>query len=184
MLDNFDETPRPVAPPAKCPNCEYTVSSQETHCPLCGSVITPPASASDAVATRVLKLRPLAPAQDRPNKDVLDATANVILQFLPSETCVSVPLHKPLILGRGSGSDLESLLDLTDFGAFEHGVSRQHCLLQRRGNHLHATDLGSTNGTSLNGQPMLPHRGYQINHGDRLALGTLPMLISFGRRTH
>jgi hypothetical protein len=31
---------------------------------------------------------------------------------------------------------------------------------------------------------MLPHRDYQINHGDRLALGTLPLVISFGRRTH
>jgi len=106
----------------------------------------------------------------------------VILQFPPSEVCVSVPLHKPLILGRGRDADLETLLDLTDFGAFEHGVSRRHCQLQRRGNHLLAMDLGSTNGTSLNGQPMLPRREYQINHGDRLALGSLPIVISFGKR--
>jgi pSer/pThr/pTyr-binding forkhead associated (FHA) protein len=110
----------------------------------------------------------------------LDAASNVILQFLPSGTCVSVPLQKPLVLGRGLESDVESTLDLTDFGAFEHGVSRRHCQLQRRGCHLRAMDLGSTNGPSLNGQPMLPHREYQISHGDRLALGALPILVSFG----
>jgi pSer/pThr/pTyr-binding forkhead associated (FHA) protein len=181
MVNDLDQTPHPVPPPTKCPACGRWVAMQITHCPQCGKPIPAPDSTPDPVATRVLQLRPLAPAQDRPGQDVLDVAADVILKFLPSETSVSVPLHKPLVLGRGRDIDAEAMLDLTDFGALEHGVSRRHCQLQRRGSHLRATDMGSTNGTSLNGQPMLPHREYQINDGDRLALGSLPIVVTFAK---
>jgi pSer/pThr/pTyr-binding forkhead associated (FHA) protein len=39
------------------------------------------------------------------------------------------------------------------------------------------TDLGSSNGTRVNGQKIVPHVDYPINHGDIIALGKLKIQV-------
>jgi hypothetical protein len=112
-------------------------------------------------------------------KDLFQSRARAILQISPSRQSVSLSLETPLILGRKGGSDLEEILDLTDFNAHPLGVSRHHCLLQRRGTHLTVTDLGSSNGTYLNGTRIPPHSERVVAHGDQLTLGSLHLTISF-----
>jgi two-component system, cell cycle response regulator len=55
----------------------------------------------------------------------------------------------------------------------EGTISRRHALLRTvddgRG---WLTDLGSTNGTFLNGQPLEPHRAVALNDGDRVRFGS------------
>jgi pSer/pThr/pTyr-binding forkhead associated (FHA) protein len=102
-----------------------------------------------------------------------------VLQFLPSGACVSLILERPTILGRDPYPDPYEALDLTDLNAYQHGVSRRHCRLERRGEHLVAVDLDSTNGTYLNGEALQPQREYVVSHGDKLILGTLHLTISF-----
>ena len=53
-------------------------------------------------------------------------------------------------------------------------VSRRHCLLQVTERGILVKDLESTNGTFVNGTPMID--GY-INEGDRLSLGTYVMTL-------
>ena len=48
-------------------------------------------------------------------------------------------------------------------------LSREHVRFEREGDKFHATDLGSSNGTTLNGEELFEPR--QINNGDVLNLG-------------
>lgn len=48
------------------------------------------------------------------------------------------------------------------------GVSRIHCEISRTEGGWSATDLGSLNGTLLNGEPMLPYKRYPFGPGDVL----------------
>ena len=48
------------------------------------------------------------------------------------------------------------------------GVSRRHLEIRRRGGELLLTDLGSTNGTRVNGRPVQTH---PLRDGDRIELG-------------
>ena len=64
--------------------------------------------------------------------------------------------------------------------AQQHGVSRQHCLIERRASGLTVSDLGSTNGTFLNERRLEQHRPYALVHGDCLILGTLHLAVFFG----
>ncbi len=107
------------------------------------------------------------------------AEASVILQFLPSGTCVTLPLDEPVILGRGQTATPHTIIDLSGFNAMRHGVSRQHCKLERRDDKLILTDIGSSNGTHINQDSLLPHREYVIAHGDQLVLGTLHLFVAF-----
>jgi len=57
----------------------------------------------------------------------------------------------------------------------DHGsISRQHCLLQITDRGLHVKDLGTTNGTKVNG--IVLKEGY-INIGDKLTVGHLAFIL-------
>ena len=49
----------------------------------------------------------------------------------------------------------------------------------RRGHAVEVEDLGSTNGTLLNGVPLKPYRPASLNDGDQLQLGQLVVKIEF-----
>lgn len=67
-----------------------------------------------------------------------------------------------IVLGRGRDCDI--VLD-------EHKVSRQHARLQQVPQGWVLTDLGSTNGTQVNGRPLMPHEPHVLKAGDRVSLG-------------
>lgn len=50
-------------------------------------------------------------------------------------------------------------------------LSRRHCVIEATAEGFAVTDLGSTNGTRLNGQPVPPHTPTSLAAGDRLQLG-------------
>jgi hypothetical protein len=59
--------------------------------------------------------------------------------------------------------------------ALDHGsISRQHCLMQVTDRGLHVKDLGTTNGTKVNGINLT--EGY-INPGDQLTMGHLVFVL-------
>jgi pSer/pThr/pTyr-binding forkhead associated (FHA) protein len=54
-------------------------------------------------------------------------------------------------------------------------VSRQHCLLTVKADAIQLKDLGSTNGTLVNGQRLVGERG--LNHGDTIQVGPLALQV-------
>jgi pSer/pThr/pTyr-binding forkhead associated (FHA) protein len=54
-------------------------------------------------------------------------------------------------------------------------VSRLHCQLTATAESLHVKDLGSTNGTFVNGKRI---QAAQLKNGDRLAVGRLELIVS------
>ena len=59
----------------------------------------------------------------------------------------------------------------------EPEASRQHLRLERGPMGWTVTDLGSTNGTFLNGQQLRPHEPHPLHPGDRLAMGGAVLLV-------
>jgi ABC transport system ATP-binding/permease protein len=54
-------------------------------------------------------------------------------------------------------------------------VSRLHCQLTATADSLHVKDLGSTNGTFVNGTRI---QAAQLKNGDKLAVGRLELIVS------
>jgi hypothetical protein len=67
--------------------------------------------------------------------------------------------HGSNVVGRGTDADLQLL---------DQGVSRRHLDVQFDGNTSTVYDLGSTNGTSVNGHEVGSH---QLRHGDVIRIG-------------
>jgi predicted component of type VI protein secretion system len=70
-------------------------------------------------------------------------------------------------------------VDLTPFGAIERGVSRRHLRIRCPDYLLYVTDLGSRNGTWLNGHIILPGAERLLRSGDTLQLGALRIRVKF-----
>lgn len=53
----------------------------------------------------------------------------------------------------------------------DDGVSRHHAEIRKNGDVFALTDVGSTNGTILNGQMLTPNQPATLSHGDRIRIG-------------
>ena len=83
-------------------------------------------------------------------------------------------------LGRAEpGQTVKPDLDLAPYRALELGVSRLHGLLKVESRGLTFTDLGSTNGTHINGARIQAHNPQPLHDGDEVRLGKLVMHIFF-----
>lgn len=60
-------------------------------------------------------------------------------------------------------------------------VSRRHCLVSVTSGGATLVDLGSSNGTSVNGRPLEPHLPVPIGPGDSLSVGSLRLRVGDGR---
>jgi FHA domain/DUF1707 SHOCT-like domain len=89
----------------------------------------------------------------------------LIVETEPPVTIAWPPEARSLVIGRGSGGDL-GVTDLT--------VSRRHAELSRRGGRLRVRDLGSLNGTTVNGRPV---EVASLRRGDVLTLGALAIRV-------
>jgi pSer/pThr/pTyr-binding forkhead associated (FHA) protein len=87
---------------------------------------------------------------------------------------LEVLLVKPIRLGRSDPArNIFPELDLTDDLAMERGISREHAAIFGRGSLILIEDLGSTNGTLLNGERLDPYMPEPLQHGDQLQLGQM-----------
>src|SRR4029453_18918201 len=53
-------------------------------------------------------------------------------------------------------------------------VSRRHCVFRREGETLQVEDLGSRNGTLVNGEAV---RSHLLEHGDRVTVGSSELIV-------
>jgi len=68
-------------------------------------------------------------------------------------------------------------IDLSPDGGLDGGVSRHHCKIHQRGSAYMVEDVGSANGTFLNGQRLTPYLPHVIKDKDKLQLGRVALEI-------
>ncbi|MDF2667762.1 MAG: hypothetical protein K0R67_68 [Paenibacillus sp.] len=92
-------------------------------------------------------------------------------------------LHYPwLEISKDSGSPAETIMIETDsfiigrvgghdvYCLDKPGVSKHHLEIMKRSDSYYAQDLGSTNGTTWNGERMIPYKSYPLANGDKLCI--------------
>ncbi len=94
--------------------------------------------------------------------------ALVINPESPSPQRIPLPSHKPLIIGKDPTADVR--LD-------DKHVSRQHCRIHLTEHGIHIEDLGSRNGTRVNGTPI---KLTVLTHGATLTLGMTTIRLETG----
>lgn len=92
------------------------------------------------------------------------AVGAVQTRFIPIQA-------EEFLIGRGTDCDLR---------VSDVDVSRHHCLVRVRGQEAILSDLGSSNGTYVNGQRVLSQ--ITLRSGDEIRLGKCRFLVDLGDR--
>ncbi len=109
----------------------------------------------------------------------LDAAWQLTLSIQDEcNTSLHLHIHGQAVIGRPDESDgFRPEIDTTPFNGRDKGISRRHAEFVILDGQLHVRDLGSTNGTRLNGQLLQPRRPYRLREGDLLQLGNLHLRV-------
>ncbi len=106
--------------------------------------------------------------------------ASIIIHIRDASQPVIIQPAKRTILGRTDATSPQKPdVDLTPFGALDKGVSRIHAAIYRNEDTLTLVDMGSANGTHLNGQRLVPDQPRILRDGDEIRLGKLVAHIYF-----
>jgi hypothetical protein len=83
------------------------------------------------------------------------------------------------VLGRTMEQDRSNTVDLSPYRAYALGVSRNHAALTYTPGGLTIKDLGSANGTWLNGMRLSGFLPYLLTDGDQIQLGCLLLTLRY-----
>lgn len=97
------------------------------------------------------------------------------LSYDPAQA-VDFEVEPDMIIGRAlNAPDVMPIFQELD--TEQLGVSRQHIMLRPTNHVLYLIDLGSTNGTQLNGHQIGEHIPHPLNHNDMISLGRLELIV-------
>ena len=162
--------PAPAAATVNCPNCGYPNASGSSFCEDCG------ASMSAAPASPVVSDAPTAPAAAPVAPPVAETAPAGLSPRLVMPKGLELPITKEhTLLGRNSPADnIYPEVDLTEEDP-ESYVSRRHGQITRQGSKFIYEDIGSSNGSYINGSRLQPHIQTELHDGDSLRLGRTEM---------
>ncbi|RMF51247.1 MAG: FHA domain-containing protein [Chloroflexota bacterium] len=168
-----DHAPQIAPRDIPCPRCERAMRVGELVCPNCGLVI-----GSSNETHRIEEPQAVVSSGPQQAGEAIIGEGKPIT-FEVNGSTLDLSIHETLVLGRQAPNEPPPDVDLTPFGAQEHGVSRRHARLQRRGSLIYITDLNSTNKTYLNGRCLIPEGERLLRSGDEIRLGRLKIRVRF-----
>lgn len=102
-----------------------------------------------------------------------------IALYLPDQFTPIMVSDPDFVLGRVTSNDRANIVDLSPYRGYLLGVSRHHVSITQTPEGCLIKDLGSANGTWLNGARLSAFVPYVLKDGDHLELGHLSLTIRF-----
>ncbi len=161
-----------------CSNCNHNNMAGAVFCSECGTSLggTDPLTTQTITPNQmkeVIRQKPIPPTA-RP----VSLNNWVTLHLLDTGQVLPLAERNEFTLGRISeGQPIMPDIDLSPYQAYARGVSRLHAVLKREATHVFLMDLGSSNGTFVNGKRLSPNVDHAITNGDVIALGKLKIQI-------
>lgn len=163
-----------------CPSCNHKELEGALFCSACGAQLSyqerSPTETVNYKQTPAQKERKQEPVEKR--SDPAPQGTNLALLIVDTGQVLPLEGGAEYTLGRVSGSQpILPDIDLTPFHAYESGVSRLHATVKVADKRILVSDLGSANGTRLNGQRIPAHDPQELENGDILTLGKFKVQV-------
>ena len=113
--------------------------------------------------------RPIEPAE---------GTGRLSLLVQQTGQLIEITENEEITLGRaGAGQPIVPDIDLTPYQGLEAGVSRLHASIRIKDDDIYIMDLGSANGTRLNGEKISPSTPHKLTNENIITLGKLNLKV-------
>lgn len=165
----------------RCPSCQKSHPENTLFCDECGAylVMEGDKRTDPLMMETSTWVDPEAAMASAPRPEA-DRLVTLSILFVDLNRQLEFPLSKELSIGRlDAASATFPDVDLTSYGGLEKGISRRHAKITRRDNEISIEDLGSVNGSFLNGQRLTPYLQYPLSSGDEIRLGKLVLRVRF-----
>ncbi len=162
-----------------CPQCQHQELDGALYCSRCGAALFD-ASDTGTIASEELKEALSKPAviPSFPTPPPGQESSCCAVLLMDEEETFFLEDNRNYTIGRATeGQAVIPDIDLAPYQGYEAGVSRLHAMLSLQGGRASIKDLGSANGTRLNGQFIPPRAERSLSHGDILTLGKLKLQI-------
>ncbi len=162
-----------------CSNCKHSNLDGAMFCAECGAQLL----GKDELTTQNITTKQFGELdKEIPTQDVYQAfegsDAWGSLHLLDTGQVLPLSTRNEFTMGRISeGQPIMPDIDLSPYQAYAAGVSRLHGVIKRDGARIIFMDLGSANGSYINGKRLASNIEQVLNHGDIVALGKLKMQI-------
>jgi hypothetical protein len=189
-----DESPKPSADkpaqpaPQKCAVCGHVNRVGILVCENCGTNLMTGREAS--IGTNNIGQQP--PRATETHEMMIGSAgstrfeANMMLRLeidgAPTPIVI-YPKTETSLGRRDPGTGAAPDIDLTAYAGYRKGVSRHHAMLRLREKLLEIYDLGSSNGTAVNGVRLSAHQPYPLRDGDEITLGKMVIRVLFQTRS-
>lgn len=166
-----------------CSNCKHANMTGALFCAECGAQLI----GRDTLTTQSIATENLKTASRRTTGEMSqpvegeNAWAN--LHLLDTGQVLPLSSRNEFTMGRISeGQPIMPDIDLSPYQAYAAGVSRLHAVIRRSGEMVVFMDLGSANGTFINGNRLIPNTEQLLSHGDILALGKMRIQVLIDKK--
>lgn len=162
-----------------CPSCYNQDLEGALFCSTCGSQLTYQ-SRSPTETVQYPESGPIleSSAETRAILSTPDISARVSLKIIKTGQIIPLDGGADYTIGRVSGTQpILPDIDLTPFRAYESGVSRLHATIRVSDESVTLSDLGSANGTMLNGSKIPSYEPCLLTNGDVIVLGKFQVEI-------
>ncbi|MEJ5222897.1 MAG: FHA domain-containing protein [Anaerolineales bacterium] len=160
-----------------CPNCKHEAIDGTIFCLECGAHLV----SVDSRATQTIQTSGMSGIKEAirvTEPPAIAARTWATLHLIESGQLIPLGERKEYTLGRvNEGQPVTPDIDLNPYHAFENGVSRLHAVIKHSENRTIIIDLGSSNGTFVNGVRLAPQIETPLKNGDLIALGKLKFQI-------
>lgn len=163
----------------RCANCNHANPPGSVFCSECGAQLFAADMTTQNIRTDKMA-DPLggAAARVEPPASYISTDAWGSIHLMESGQILPLTTRSDYTLGRISeGQPVMPDIDLSPYNAYANGVSRIHATIRRDGKRIIVMDLGSANGSYVNGKRIAPNTERLVNHGDVIALGKLKFQI-------
>lgn len=164
-----------------CTDCGTSNQEGLLFCQDCGASLEPEFSGQPTMPTRRAPFDPdEASAKGTWGSARFSSGTSIIVHIRNAAEPMTLQPQKRILFGRSDkNSDVKPDVDLSTYNALEKGVSRQHAALEISEDTLMLVDVGSSNGTFLNGQRLSANQPRVLRDGDEVRFGKLVAHIYF-----
>jgi hypothetical protein len=157
-----------------CSNCRSNQLDGTIFCMECGASLLPAKRESTVSLEGRLGDEELAPVEVPAPTPTKSGQPTLVLVVLNSARRIALDVSEDLLIGRRDESrGIFPDVDLGRDGGYEGGVSRRHAILSYKDGVFRVEDLGSANGTFVNGKQAEPQVPVALGSGDELKCGML-----------
>lgn len=161
-----------------CSNCKHGNMTGAMFCAECGALLAD----KDSRITQTLSTDKYKTVNKKSSDDLYQQFGGRdtwgSLHLIDTGQVLPLSQRNEFTMGRiSAGQPVMPDIDLSPYQAYDAGVSRLHAVIKRDGARIIFMDLGSANGTYVNGKRLSPNVEQIIHHRDIVALGKMRIQI-------